>query len=102
MNFLSCWVELRQKRDSYLNASDWTQMSDCPLSDEKKQEWAIYRQLLREIPQRYPDDVDKELINPFNIPDLFPQKPSQVSLQLPQSHSKAESLDDIIWPIQPE
>tara|TARA_R110000737_G_C14523995_1_gene475925 strand:+ start:139 stop:528 length:390 start_codon:yes stop_codon:yes gene_type:complete len=59
----------KRKRNALLEASDWTQFSDSPLTSTKKSQWATYRQALRD---------------------------------LPQSHSKAESLDDIIWPIQPE
>ena len=41
---------LRNKRNELLNESDWTQVNDCPLSDSKKQEWATYRQELRDLP----------------------------------------------------
>jgi hypothetical protein len=39
----------RKYRDELLAASDWTQMPDSPLSEEKKAEWAEYRQALRDI-----------------------------------------------------
>ena len=42
--------QMRMFRDSLLTQSDWTQMSDTPLSDSKKQEWATYRQALRDFP----------------------------------------------------
>ena len=51
-------------------------MPDCPLSDEKKIEWANYRQALRDIPQRFPDDVDENSVNPYETENLFPTKPS--------------------------
>ena len=70
------WEELREKRDRRLAGSDWTQMPDCPLSDEKKIEWANYRQALRDIPQRFPDDVDENSVNPYETENLFPTKPS--------------------------
>jgi len=41
---------LRLKRNTLLSESDWTQMSDSPLSASKKTEWATYRQTLRDIP----------------------------------------------------
>ena len=47
---------LRDKRNDKLIASDWTQMSDSPLSESKKQEWATYRQQLRDLPISYTDD----------------------------------------------
>lgn len=41
--------QVRQKRDSLLKQSDWTQLSDVALTSEKKAEWATYRQELRDI-----------------------------------------------------
>jgi|13_taG_2_1085334.scaffolds.fasta_scaffold18303_3 hypothetical protein len=43
-------IKLRGQRDALLMSSDWTQMPDSPLSDAKKQEWATYRQELRDLP----------------------------------------------------
>ena len=40
---------LRLQRESLLNNSDWTVMSDSPLSNSKKAEWVTYRQALRDI-----------------------------------------------------
>ena len=42
--------QLRRKRTSLLKKSDWTQLPDSPLTDAKKQEWATYRQALRDFP----------------------------------------------------
>mgnify|MGYP003314823416 CR=1 FL=1 len=42
-------IALRQLRQRYLQESDWTQMPDSPLSEEKKTEWQTYRQALRDI-----------------------------------------------------
>jgi hypothetical protein len=42
--------QMRAWRDDLLRQSDWTQMPDSPLSDSKKQEWATYRQALRDFP----------------------------------------------------
>ena len=41
---------IRNVRNGLLEESDWTQVNDCPLSDSKKQEWATYRQELRDLP----------------------------------------------------
>ena len=38
-------------RDQKLKDSDWTGFADSPLSDEKKAEWATYRQALRDLPE---------------------------------------------------
>ncbi len=40
---------LRQERNSRLQVTDWTQTADAPFTDEKKAEWATYRQALRDI-----------------------------------------------------
>lgn len=45
----SKWRDIREKRNRLLLESDWTQLSDSPLSVEKREEWAIYRQELRDI-----------------------------------------------------
>ncbi len=45
--------ELRAERDRLLLESDWTQGADSPLTDEKKKEWATYRQSLRDMTKTY-------------------------------------------------
>lgn len=45
----SKWRDIREKRNRLLLESDWTQLSDSPFSIEKKEEWSIYRQELRDI-----------------------------------------------------
>ena len=40
---------LRKHRNRYLVACDWTQVPDSPLSETKRNEWATYRQQLRDI-----------------------------------------------------
>lgn len=65
------WVEIpnakenniRSTRNRLLVESDWTQLPDSPLSTEKKAEWAIYRQALR--------DITNQDINMV----IFPEKP---------------------------
>ena len=59
---------IRNKRNELLKESDWTQLNDCPLSDSKKQEWATYRQELRDLPSLYQ--------SANNIADvIFPSNP---------------------------
>ena len=41
---------LRHMRNILLRESDWTQFTDSPLSESKKNEWKIYRQTLRDLP----------------------------------------------------
>lgn len=40
---------LRTTRNILLTESDWTQVEDSPLSEEKKTEWKNYRQALRDL-----------------------------------------------------
>ncbi|WP_281559423.1 tail fiber assembly protein [Thalassomonas sp. RHCl1] len=56
---LMAWTQIRTKRDALMAATDWTQISDSPLSAEKKAEFAQYRQALRDLPQSTanPDDI---------------------------------------------
>ena len=44
---------VRSQRDGSLTGCDWTQVSDSPLTDEKKAEWAAYRQELRDLPSKH-------------------------------------------------
>jgi len=46
----SDWDIFRQMRNSLLQSSDRRMLWDSNLTDEKKQEWANYRQALRDLP----------------------------------------------------
>jgi hypothetical protein len=59
------WAIIRRYRNELLADTDWTQFVDVPLSNEKKQEFADYRQELRDITDQ-PD--------PFDI--WFPEAPN--------------------------
>ena len=41
---------IRIQRDSLLKASDWTQIADASLGAHTAEEWATYRQELRDLP----------------------------------------------------
>ena len=56
------WSGVRHKRSYLLSQSDWTQCSDCPLSDDKKAEWRTYRQALRDITANQTDIVDPDTL----------------------------------------
>ena len=43
-------TSVRAERDKKLTDTDWTQLSDSPLSDSDKTAWATYRQSLRDLP----------------------------------------------------
>ena len=59
---------VREQRDQKLFESDWTQMSDAPITDAKRAEWVTYRQVLRDIPATYSDATAMDAIT-------FPAKP---------------------------
>lgn len=44
--------ELREQRNNLLKDTDWTQMRDTPLTEEKISLYASYRQSLRDVPQQ--------------------------------------------------
>ena len=46
------WNSIRSKRNRKLINSDYTQLLDYP---GNREEWALYRQQLRDIPQRFTD-----------------------------------------------
>ena len=65
---------LRGVRNRKLSNCDWTQANDSPLSDEKKKEWATYRQALRDLPKTI---TPKFLPNSPRIDETdFPKEPS--------------------------
>lgn len=47
------WRAARTIRDGRLSKCDWTVMPDSPLSAEKRTEWQMYRQRLRDIPSDF-------------------------------------------------
>jgi len=47
---------LRVERNALLASSDWTQGADSPL--DNKAEWAVHRQLLRDLPASTEDPAD--------------------------------------------
>lgn len=53
------WAATRSRRDNLILETDFTQVSDSPLTVEKKAEFTAYRQALRDLPQTYdnPDDI---------------------------------------------
>ncbi len=44
------WLKIRADRDQLLANCDYTQMPDTPLTAAQKQDWADYRQALRDLP----------------------------------------------------
>jgi hypothetical protein len=58
-------VEITNKRNLLLSESDWTQIPNNPLTEQKQQEWAVYRQELR--------DITSQSGYPLNV--VWPTKP---------------------------
>ena len=64
----------RGVRNKKLAKCDWTQAPDSPLSEEKKKEWATYRQKLRDLTKTV---TPKFLPNSPKIDESeFPTEPS--------------------------
>ena len=61
------WASFYETRGALLFDSDWTQVSDSPLSESKKTEWQTYRQALRDMPSQ-------EGFDPLN--PTYPTEPS--------------------------
>jgi hypothetical protein len=47
--------EMRSMRNSLLDSTDWTQLPDNALTEQKRNEWAVYRQALRDITEGDPE-----------------------------------------------
>lgn len=47
---VAAWAALKSERARRLDASDWTMISDAPLSGSQKAAWKDYRQALRNLP----------------------------------------------------
>jgi hypothetical protein len=43
------WLSVRTIRDGRLKDSDWTQVTDSPLTAEQRSAWQMYRQDLRDV-----------------------------------------------------
>jgi hypothetical protein len=61
-------AELRSKRNSILASSDWTVLSDSPLSETEKTAWLEYRQELRDITEGLNTEAKVKAV-------VFPDKP---------------------------
>ena len=65
---------LRRERNMRLASCDIYMINDYPHKTESiKQEWIVYRQSLRDLPQQYPEPETDENDNLINV--VFPEKP---------------------------
>lgn len=60
---------LRSRRNALLSSTDWTQLPDA-LSELQRQQWAQYRQNLRDLPAGWPAQL------PAQYRATWPQKPA--------------------------
>ena len=58
------WSQVRMQRNKLLSDSDWTQLSDSPLTQDERLKWVVYRQEIRDVTKQH---------DPFNI--VWPVKP---------------------------
>ena len=58
---------VRSQRDSLLRSTDWTQVGDAALGDHTAEEYAEWRQALRDLPSVY--SRVSEVVWPLNPPD---------------------------------
>ena len=55
---------IRERRNGYLDATDWTLLPDSPLTSDQQSEATQYRQMLRDFPENYTDVFEaKDAIN---------------------------------------
>ena len=71
---VSGWETVRVQRTKLLTDTDWTMVTDSPLSDAKKIEFGDYRILLRDLPILYGGDDPNNLLDPDLV--VYPTAPS--------------------------
>ena len=72
-------ITLETYRNSLLKQSDWTQLSDVPLSEEAKNLWKKYRQYLRDITSDFNWTANDFFLvdfpkTPYEYVDLYPNR----------------------------
>jgi len=65
----AAWVKVRQQRNALLSACDWTQGNN-PSGNIGVDDWATYRQALRDVPQNNSDPTNVTWPNPPDLPSL--------------------------------
>lgn len=78
------WEQAIEKRDKALTASDWTMIPGCTVDQHA---WAVYRQVLRDIPQTFAN------CDPIGI--IWPEKPSTAG---PNTKPKEEAPEPVETP----
>ena len=71
---------VRGQRDGQLRGTDWTQLGDAALGDHTAEEWATYRQALRNLPVTYSRVSDV----------VWPESPPEEAARLAREAEEAE------------
>lgn len=64
----SLWSRIREKRDTMLKATDWVMLQDSPVSEEKRQEYIVFRKALRDLPIEQAGATLESIVWP-NLPE---------------------------------
>ena len=68
-------IVFRARRNELLRDCDWTLIPSSPLSVEKQDEWKVYRQALRDLPETANPKLDEVgAFDPTSV--TWPTKPS--------------------------
>lgn len=59
--FLNSWDNIRGARDYWLQKTDWSVLTDSPLSETEKNNYITYRQSLRDIPSTYSSEQPRDI-----------------------------------------
>ena len=62
------WARVREKRDTMLKATDWVMLQDSPVSEEKRQEYIVFRKALRDLPIEQAGATLESIVWP-NLPE---------------------------------
>jgi hypothetical protein len=62
-------IYIRHQRDMLLRDTDWSVLPDCPLSDEDKAAYTVYRRALRDLPAAYPEVKSPEDVTWPEVPN---------------------------------
>ena len=63
------WFSVRTIRDGRLKMSDWTQVTDSPLTAEQRSAWQMYRQTLRDLTDDFSHAATIEEVTFPDIPE---------------------------------
>ena len=83
MPFIDSWFHVRAERNLLLAESDWTQLLDAPHTEEERQQWVVYYQKLRDLPQDQADAPPKEVFFPVDPQGLVDDRQKQKLVKSP-------------------